>query len=221
MKVCDDSLASLLLNPLRMLLIPPILFYLLSISATRALQIPFLSPSPATAPTSSPRSPVPLSSPQPSNAHTLTLRHAFHSSTSHRHLPPSQLDYSPQDLLSISSLTSYSSSQSIRTKRIRIQRPNSQEAFQAARRANYFTPLRAMESGRLPSMDEMRDMELASTLEWEEHEIEAPDTEDVETLAAIGKMTSNAYTTPDQSGWNDIGAGWNRVQRMIVSSLIR
>jgi len=79
-----------------------------------------------------------------------------------------------------------------------------------------------MESGRLPTRDEMRDIELANTLEWEEHEIEVPDTNDVETLAAIGKMTSNAYTTPDQSGWNDIGGGWNRVGfNSIIIPLLR
>ena len=63
----------------------------------------------------------------------------------------------------------------------------------------------------LPTLKELEDERLAESLEWEDTEIEVPDTEDVETLAAFGRMTSNAYTTPDSSGWYDIGGGWNRV----------
>jgi putative lipase involved disintegration of autophagic bodies len=69
----------------------------------------------------------------------------------------------------------------------------------------------------LRTWDELEDDRLAGTLEWEDTEIEVPDTEDVETLAAFGRMTSNAYTTPDSSGWYDIGDGWNRVSSVIVN----
>ncbi|GAA5879005.1 hypothetical protein JCM1840_007412 [Sporobolomyces johnsonii] len=186
-----------------MLLVPPILLFALLPAAVQALQIPFYARPVAGPPASS-------SPPPPSNERTFTLRHALHASTTHRHLPPSKLDYSQDDLVSLSAVTSYSTSQSLRTRKLRIHRPSSQAAFQAARRASFFTPLRALQAGRLPSLEELEDHELASTLEWDEVEIEAPDTDDPETLAAIGKMTSNAYTTPDGGGWYDIGGGWNK-----------
>ncbi|GAA6038895.1 hypothetical protein JCM8097_000561 [Rhodosporidiobolus ruineniae] len=175
---------------------------------TLALQIPFLSRLPSDgSPTRPPdEPPLPLS--------TLTLRHAVHLSTTDRTLPPSRRDYSPADLASLSSLSSpfaYSASHPVRSRRIRAQRPSSQAAFHAARRSAFFTPLRAAQAGRLPTREELDDARLARTLEWDDIEIDAPDTRDVETLAALGKMTSNAYTTPDASGWYDLGEeGWNR-----------
>ncbi|GAA5975590.1 hypothetical protein JCM5350_002661 [Sporobolomyces pararoseus] len=201
-----------------MLLIPPILVSSVLLAAPiHALQIPFL----ATAPTSpsslsSTSSAFPSEhSPPSEGGHTFTLRHAFHASTTHRHLPPSQLDYTPQDLASISALSPYSNTQTVkRTKRLRIQKPSSQDAFHAARRTSFTKSLRTMRSPlsslSLPTLKELEDERLAESLEWEDTEIEVPDTEDVETLAAFGRMTSNAYTTPDSSGWYDIGGGWNR-----------
>ncbi|GAA5884650.1 hypothetical protein JCM6882_005334 [Rhodosporidiobolus microsporus] len=195
-----------------MLLVPP-LAVLLLVQGAVALQIPFLTPSPPpstspTSPSSSPPSDQPLA---PDTAsHTFTLRHALHLSTTHRHLPPSRRDYSSSDLASLASVSRYSSTQSVRSRRIRAQRPNSQPAFHAARRSSFFTPLRALQEGRLPTREEREDQRLARTLEWEDIEIDAPDTKDVATLAALGKMTSNAYTTPDAGGWYDLGdEGWN------------
>ncbi|GAA5876568.1 hypothetical protein JCM16303_003583 [Sporobolomyces ruberrimus] len=190
-----------------MLLIPPLLATtLLLASPTHALQIPFL----ATGPTSPPG----VTSPRPDQppAHTFTLRHAFHAPTDDRQRAPSRLDYSERDLVSISALSSYSTTESVqKTKRVRTQRPSSQEAFHAARRASFAKSSRSFRGSTfLPTRAELQDEWLASTLEWEDTEIVAPDTDDVDTLAAIGKMTSNAYTTPDASGWYDIGGGWNR-----------
>ncbi|GAA6004764.1 triglyceride lipase ATG15 [Rhodotorula paludigena] len=190
-----------------MLLVPPIaLAAVLPLCA--ALQIPFHA-RPGTPPTSTPSSRDAAPSAQ---EHTLSLRHAVHFSTTHRHLPPSKRDYSTFELAALDAQPDvglYSSTQSIRTKRVRARRPNSQEAFQAARRASYWTPLRAMQEGRLPTRQEVEDTLLGQTLEWEDVEIDAPDVKDVATLAAFGKMTSNAYTLPDSSGWYDIGGGWN------------
>ncbi|GAA5821306.1 hypothetical protein JCM11251_004561 [Rhodosporidiobolus azoricus] len=193
-----------------MLLVPP-LAVLFLLQSTLALQIPFLAPiSPSTSPTSPP-SPVPDPPSSPDyKEHTFTLRHAVHLSTTHRHLPPSRIDYSPTDLSSLASLSPYSSTQSLRSRRIRAQRPNSQHAFQAARRSSFFTPLRALQEGRPMSREEREDQRLARTLDWEDIEIDAPDTKNVTTLAALGKMTSNAYTTPDGGNWYDLGdEGWN------------
>lgn len=195
-----------------MLLIPPLLATtLLLASPTHALQIPFL----ATGPTSPPG----VTSPRPDQppAHTFTLRHAFHAPTDDRQRAPSRLDYSERDLVSISALSSYSTTQSVqKTKRVRTQRPSSQEAFHAARRASFAKSSRSFRGSTfLPTRAELQDEWLASTLEWEDTEIVAPDTDDVDTLAAIGKMTSNAYTTPDASGWYDIGGGWNRASHLV------
>ncbi|GAA5915826.1 triglyceride lipase ATG15 [Sporobolomyces salmoneus] len=191
--------------------IPPLLLTsLLLLAPINALQIPFFSPTSSPLPSSaSPNRPA------DEGGRTFTLRHAFHSSTSHRHLPPSRLDYSTQDVLSIEgALSPYGNTQTVRkTKRLRVQRPSSQDAFHAARRSSFMKSM-MRSSSRLDftslAQSQFEDERLASTLEWEETEIEVPDTNDVETLAAFGRMTSNAYTTPDQSGWYDIGAGWNR-----------
>ncbi|GAA6002216.1 hypothetical protein JCM10207_003131 [Rhodosporidiobolus poonsookiae] len=186
-----------------MLLVPPLLLLLSVVHPALALQIPFVSPPPS--------SPPPTSSASSSSSSlTFTLRHAVHLSTTHRHLPPSRRDYPPDELSLVAASARYPLAQTARTRRIRAQRPSSQAAFHAARRASFFTPLRAMQEGRKQTREELADMARARTLEWDDIEIDAPDTKDVETLAALGKMTSNAYTTPDSSGWYDLGEeGWN------------
>ncbi|GAA5934891.1 lipase family protein [Sporobolomyces koalae] len=190
-----------------MLLIPPLLASALLLPATRAVQIPFI----ATSPTSPPeRDSLPLTAPDGIAAQRLTLRHAFHAPTAERHKPLSQIDYDRDDLASISSLSPYSTTQTVRTKRLRTHQPSSQDAFHAARRTSFARSMRTRYAGTFPTREHLADQALASTLEWNETEIEAPDTSDVDTLAALGKMTSNAYTTPDASGWYDIGGGWNR-----------
>ncbi|GAA5925419.1 hypothetical protein JCM3775_001406 [Rhodotorula graminis] len=196
-----------------MLLVPPLTaLAALTLAAppALALQIPlFARPPPPTSPPSS--APNPLDS--ATNVHALTLRHAVHLPTAHRHLPPSRRDYSPLDLAPLSvpdrPLGLYPPTQHLKHRRIRAQRPSSQAAFHAARRASFNTPLRAMQLGRLPTEGELDDALLAGTLEWDDVDIEAPDTSDVDTLAAFGRMTSNAYTLPDREGWYDIGDGWN------------
>lgn len=205
-----------------MRLVPPILFStLLLVAPIEALQIPFL----ATSPTSPPDRPPPPRSDNDSGGRgqrTFTLRHALHASTTHRHLAPSRIDYSARDLASISALSPYSNSQTVpRTKRVRVHRASSQDAFHAARRRSFArswessgSEMRSRSSLRsfpASTWAELEDEALADTLEWDETEIEAPDTNDVETLAAFGRMTSNAYTAPDASGWYDVGDGWNRV----------
>ncbi|BGP38637.1 Putative lipase atg15 [Rhodotorula kratochvilovae] len=193
-----------------MVLIPPLLLAL-ALPGTFALQIPLFArpPPPPLAPTSPPSSP----NPAPPPLHALTLRHAVHLPSSQRHLPPSRRDYSAADLAPLAvadpAAGVYPATQRLRTRRVRAQRPSSQAAFHAARRASFNTPLRAMQQGRLPTRQELEDAVLGRTLEWDDVEIDAPDTNDVETLAAMGKMCSNAYTLPDREGWYDIGGGWN------------
>ncbi|BGP14598.1 Putative lipase atg15 [Rhodosporidiobolus nylandii] len=138
-------------------------------------------------------------------------RHAVHLSTADRTRPASRKDYNTAELalLADASFRYPPSHTGLRSRRVQAQRPSSQAAFQAARRASYFAPLR-VQQGRLPSPEEWEDEQLARTLEWEEIEVDAPDTRDAATLATLGKMTSNAYSTPDQTGWYDLGdEGWN------------
>jgi lipase ATG15 len=45
---------------------------------------------------------------------------------------------------------------------------------------------------------------LAGQLSWEEVEADVPDVGDVETLATLAKMSSNAYSTPKDEGWYDL-----------------
>ncbi|KZT70378.1 alpha/beta-hydrolase [Daedalea quercina L-15889] len=43
---------------------------------------------------------------------------------------------------------------------------------------------------------------------WDEAEVEGPNIHDRETLLTLAKMTSNAYTEPENSDWYDLGPGW-------------
>jgi lipase ATG15 len=47
---------------------------------------------------------------------------------------------------------------------------------------------------------------------WEEDTVLAPDVRDRETLLMLAKMTSNAYSTPEDKDWYDLGEGWNKVR---------
>ncbi|KAL7420024.1 putative lipase atg15 [Cryptotrichosporon argae] len=44
---------------------------------------------------------------------------------------------------------------------------------------------------------------------WEDVDVSAPDMTDRQTVLALAKMTSNAYTTPDAGDWYPLGAAWN------------
>ncbi|GAA6058785.1 hypothetical protein JCM10212_001901 [Sporobolomyces blumeae] len=203
-----------------MLLVPPLLLSAVLVTSVEGLQIPFVARPDATPPptsssfssSSSTASRRPIDA-QSHSLHPFTLRHAFHAPTEQRHLPLSQLDYTDADLASLSALSPYSSTQTARSRRLRAHQPNSQAAYHAARRTSFrsaSSSSSAASSSSFPSWADVADQAIAKTLEWDETEIFAPDTDDVETLAALGKMTSNAYTTPDSSGWIDIGGGWNK-----------
>jgi lipase ATG15 len=44
---------------------------------------------------------------------------------------------------------------------------------------------------------------------WEDVDVVAPDVHDRQTLITLAKMTSDAYTTPDQADWYPLGKHWN------------
>lgn len=204
-------------------LVNPILLALLSASQAVSLQIP-LPQQAATAPPArvqsdesptSPSSGRSQASPRPPAAdpgRLLTLRHAVHLPLHERHRPASRRDYDSAEVLSLSAADPalYPLSQAVKTRRVRAQRPNSQAAFQAARRHAYRT--KSIPVGRIPTRQDGDDARLAEALEWEDMEIDAPDVTSVETLAAFGKMTSNAYSLPEDGTWYDVGGGWNAVR---------
>ena len=151
---------------------------------------------------------VPLLAPSPPPVQSFTLRRAIHLH-SNRSVAPLHRTYDAAHLATLS--LPESPTQEIRTVRAKAWKPNSNLAYQAARRAAYYTP-RALLAGRPLTIEEISDSLQGSTLEWEQDEIVVPDTNHVETLAAIAKMTANAYTLPDdEAGWYDLGGKWNRV----------
>ncbi|KAL8286351.1 hypothetical protein RQP46_004368 [Phenoliferia psychrophenolica] len=151
----------------------------------------------------------PFSAPPPpaSRQHSLTLKHAIHLSHTHRDRPALHRVFSESDLLSIESAEGHSNTQVISTVRTTAWRPSSQRAYQAARRASFYSP-RARKAGRPLSLDELDDSLWGSTLDWHEDEIEMPNITDVATLRSLAKLTSNAYSAPDKD-WFDLEGGWN------------
>lgn len=165
-----------------------------------AEQIAFQPPSPLQ---------IPSSSPPPASTHSLTLVHALHLAQSDK--PILHRRYSTQELSLLSSDEGHSNTQEIRTTREKVWRPSSNEAFQAQRRANYYHK-RSVRTGNALSIEERVDSEWGKELEWREEEIEVPDITNVETIAALAKMTSNAYASPDRPGdWYAFDGKWNVV----------
>lgn len=79
---------------------------------------------------------------------------------------------------------------SVKQKIWKPSHPAGSEVYEAARRQRLYR-------------NNARVQQLAGQLTWEEVEVDAPDVSDVNTLATLAKMSSNAYSTPD-SGWYDI-----------------
>ncbi|KAG6857422.1 hypothetical protein H0H87_004784 [Tephrocybe sp. NHM501043] len=87
-------------------------------------------------------------------------------------------------------LGSSSEPYTIQTRQLPSFRPQSFEAFSNAR-------IRSMRFGQ------------SEQLQWDEEEILGPDVEKRDTLLQLAKMTNNAYLTPGEAGWYDLGGGWN------------
>ncbi|CED84793.1 alpha beta-hydrolase [Phaffia rhodozyma] len=77
----------------------------------------------------------------------------------------------------------------VRTRKVKVYKPKSQETYQAAR-------------------FKTRTSRIDQDLEWEGVEVEGPDVTDRETLSSLAKMTSNAYVLPSDSEWFPID-GYN------------
>lgn len=52
----------------------------------------------------------------------------------------------------------------------------------------------------------------SAILPWYETEILGPNVEKRETLLELAKMTNNAYVTPDDSQWYELGKNWSNVR---------
>ncbi|KAM0754681.1 alpha/beta-hydrolase [Meredithblackwellia eburnea MCA 4105] len=148
--------------------------------------------------------------PPTGGTHTLTLQRAVHISTHRDHLdkPALYRHFSSQDRLQLELLQdSHSTTQSLASVPVKAWRPNSNEAYQAARHAS-FNHKRATIKGNQLTRDQLQVSELASTLEWDEQDIVMPNVSDVSTLASLAKMTANAYSIPDKD-WFDLDGKWN------------
>ncbi|KAG8933740.1 putative lipase atg15 [Tulasnella sp. 419] len=82
------------------------------------------------------------------------------------------------------------SSYSLRLRPTKVHRPRSMEAFQQARIAS-------IQDGK------------SQILDWEEDEVQGPDTEDRNTLLELAKMTSNAYVSQTDPLWYNLSDKWS------------
>jgi len=69
---------------------------------------------------------------------------------------------------------------------VSVHRPSSQSAFSSARFRN------------------------AAPLKWNEMVVQGPNVRDRDTLLQLAKMTNNAYSSPMEKDWYDLGPDWNR-----------
>ncbi|KAI0326432.1 alpha/beta-hydrolase [Cubamyces sp. BRFM 1775] len=82
------------------------------------------------------------------------------------------------------------STYALRPRRVKAHRPRSQDAFHRAR-------VRSMRFQENEAVD------------WDEMDVEGPDVESRETLLLLAKMTNNAYLSPGEQGWYELGDRWN------------
>lgn len=104
---------------------------------------------------------------------------------------------SDRDALTLGEPSSYS----LRPRRVKARRPNSIDAFDRAR-------VRSMRFQETEAID------------WDDIEVDGPDVEDRETLLLLAKMTNNAYLSPGEQGWYDLGGEWNVVSLTCPSTLL-
>jgi putative lipase involved disintegration of autophagic bodies len=194
--IANEFLVHQIMSQLRLRLL-----LLLSIIITvNSWQFPFSHSTPLRPATTLPKS------------HSLKLRRGIHLHASDRSLPPLHRTYSQDDLNALEINSGDPSAKVLKTTREIAWKPSSNQAYQAARRSSYYAP-RALSAGRGLSIAEVRDAMEGSFLTWEAKEIETPEITDVETLASLGKMASNAYTqSDDTAAWWDVGDKWNMVR---------
>ena len=61
----------------------------------------------------------------------------------------------------------------------------------------------------------------SAALDWNEDTVLGPDVESRQTLLLLAKMTNNAYVTPEDAGWYDLGGNWSVVRVLSRNPIIR
>ncbi|KAG8764243.1 putative lipase atg15 [Ceratobasidium sp. 423] len=92
---------------------------------------------------------------------------------------------------------------SLHVRRTTVHRPVSQAAFQAARAHSRKRKKEKSALGRFAL-----DQEWGQSMGWKEDDVEGPAIDKRETVLALAKMTNNAYLSPGESGWYDLGGNW-------------
>ena len=100
-------------------------------------------------------------------------------------------DVRPSDLRT-PALAGEPATYAVRPRAVKAHRPRSREAFDRAR-------VRSMRFQESEAVD------------WDEMEVYGPDVESRETLLLMSKMTNNAYLSPGEQGWYELGDRWNVV----------
>jgi lipase ATG15 len=89
-------------------------------------------------------------------------------------------------------------------------KPRSQAQFFEAREAS-LKKLRQRRCGFPLATNQNQKDEDDIVVTWDEWDVPGPDTESRETLTVLAKMTWNAYMTPEDGSWYDLGADWGQV----------
>lgn len=95
--------------------------------------------------------------------------------------------------------------------RTKTYKPRSQAQFFAAREES-LKRLSKRRRGELVPDEE-------PVVAWDEWDVPGPNTNDRETLKVLAKMTWNAYLTPDDGTWYDLGEDWGSVSAHSFSNL--
>lgn len=139
-------------------------------------------------------------------AQTFTLRHVHAT-----HADSGRIRWAdvPEDVITASSLSAESidgsstHSHSLETRRTTIHRPISQAAFHAERSRSRKSRKQQSVLSRIGFSQEW-----GQSLGWDEDDVAGPAIDKRETVLALAKMTNNAYLSPEEAGWYDLGGNW-------------
>ena len=146
---------------------------------------------------------LPPSTPLPSsNKLTFTLRHAH----GHRGSQVALRDISASELVTIQTFNPEQQiAFDISPINVKTYKPREQAQFFRAREASV---RRAWMRRRGFPAKAVEDEEVVI---WDEWEVPGPNTGDRDTLRTLAKMTWNAYMSPDDGQWYDLGDDWGTV----------
>lgn len=140
---------------------------------------------------------------------TFTLRHVH---ATHAESGRIRWGDVPEDVITASLLSeetidgSSTHIHSLETRRTTVHRPLSQVAFHAARTQSRKSRKQQTVLSRIAASQEW-----GQSLGWDEDDVEGPATNKRETVLALAKMTNNAYLSPGETGWYDLGGNWTAV----------